>query len=120
MQELGVDYIPMAGLAKENEELYIPGSSDAILLPKSSHGLHLLQHLRDEAHRFAVGYHRKLHKRKTMKSSLDDIPGIGRKRKSALLRQFGSVRGLKQASVEEIAAADGMNAALAKKVMESL
>jgi excinuclease ABC subunit C len=112
--------IPLAGLAKENEEIFLPGRKDPVVLPRSSPGLQLLQRLRDEAHRFAVGYFTTLHRRKTFTSVLDGIPGVGPRRKSALLRQFGSVQRMREASVEELAAATGMNREQAAKVKECL
>jgi len=120
MNEVGVGSVPVASLAKENEEVFTPHKKEAIVLPSSSPGLQLLQRLRDEAHRFALGYHQKVRKKATFSSSLDTIPGIGPKRKRALLKHFGSVRVIREASVEEIAAARGMTLSLAKKVKELL
>jgi len=118
--ESGVKSVPAASLAKENEEIFIPRRSEPIILPRSSPGLQLLQRLRDEAHRFAIGYYQKVHKRETFTSVLDTIPGIGSKRKRALLKQFGSVRGIRQASEEELAATKGMTQSLARRVKEYL
>jgi excinuclease ABC subunit C len=112
--------LPILGLAKENEEIFLPGRKDPLILPKSSAGLQLLQRLRDEAHRFAVGYFTTLHRRKTFTSALDSIPGIGPRRKSALLRQFGSVQRIRDASKEELAAATGMSGEQAAKIKEYL
>ena len=120
MRESGVDSVPVAGLAKENEEIFIPRKTEPIILPRSSPGLQLLQRLRDEAHRFALGYHKKVHKREIFASALDTIPGIGPRRKRALLKRFGSVRGIREASEQELAAIGGMNQALAEKVKEYL
>ena len=120
MQEIGAGSVPTASLAKENEEIFIPKKPEPIILPKSSPGLQLLQRLRDEAHRFALGYHQRVHKRETFASALDNIPGIGPKRKRALLRQFGSLKAIKEASVEELATARGMTQSLAKKIKEYL
>ena len=120
MQEAGVTSVPVASLAKENEEIFLPHRKEPVVLPPTSPGLQLLQRLRDEAHRFAIGYHRKVRRRQTFDSSLDAIPGIGPKRKRALLRQFGSVRGIREASVEELANAKGMSRGLATKVKELL
>ena len=99
-----IDCPPMKviGLAKKQEEIFIPGESESILLDRHSVALRLLQAVRDEAHRFAVGYHRKLRLRRLQESLLDDIPGIGEKRKQLILQHFGSVRQLRQASVDEI------------------
>jgi len=120
MSQAGASSVPTASLAKENEEIFIPLSSQPIILPRSSQGLQLLQRLRDEAHRFALGYHQKIHKRETFASSLDTIPGIGPKRKRSLLKQFGSVRAIREAPIEELAATAGMSQSLAKKIKEHL
>jgi len=109
MQEAGAEFIPAASLAKENEEVFLPQQAKAIALPRSSPGLQLLQRIRDEAHRFALSYHRRIRTRNTFASSLDTIPGIGPKRKRALLKRFGSVQAIREASTEELAAASGMN-----------
>jgi len=111
---------PLASLAKENEEIFLPGRKDPVVLPRSSPGLQLLQRLRDEAHRFAIGYFTSVHRRQTFASVLDAIPGIGPRRKSALLRQFGSVSRIREASVEELAAAAGMSRDQASRVKEQL
>jgi excinuclease ABC subunit C len=117
LQELHID-IPTVGLAKENEELFIPGSPDPVILPRSSQGLYLVQRVRDEAHRFGITYHRKLRSDRTFKSVLDEIPGIGPKRKQALMKHFGSVRAISAASLEELADLDGMTRDAAEKVKE--
>ena len=118
--ESGVKSVPTASLAKENEEIFVPRKTEPIILPRSSPGLQLLQRLRDEAHRFAIGYYQKVHKRETFASVLDTILGIGPRRKRALLKQFGSVQGIRQASEEELAATKGMNQSLARRVRENL
>ena len=120
MQQMGVDFVPTASLAKENEEIFIPQKSEPIVLAKSSPGLQLLQRLRDEAHRFALGYHQRIRKREIFASALDTIPGIGPKRKRALLRQFGSVKAMREATVEELAAARGITQSLARKIKKYL
>ena len=117
LQELHID-IPTVGLAKENEEIFTPGSPDPIILPRSSQGLYLVQRIRDEAHRFGITYHRKLRSDRTFKSVLDEIPGIGPKRKQALMKHFGSVRAMSAASIEDLAALDGMTRDAAEKVKE--
>ncbi len=117
LQELHVE-VPTVGLAKENEEIFIPGSSEPICLPRSSQGLYLVQRIRDEAHRFGITYHRKLRSDRTFKSVLDEIPGIGPKRKQALMKHFGSVRAMSAASIEELASLDGMTRDAAEKVKE--
>jgi excinuclease ABC subunit C len=120
MEEMGGGSVPIASLAKENEEIFIPQKSEPIILPRSSPGLQLLQRLRDEAHRFALGYHQRVHKREAFASVLDTIPGVGPKRKRALLRQFGSVRAIKEAPVGELATARGITESLARKIKEYL
>ncbi|HEX4204117.1 MAG TPA: excinuclease ABC subunit UvrC [Ktedonobacteraceae bacterium] len=126
MNELQLE-IPTIGVAKEEgshtkmataEEIYVPGSPDPIILPRNSQGLYLLQRIRDEAHRFSITYHRKLRSNRTFKSVLDEIPGIGPKRKKALLRHYGSVRAISAASIEELTELDGMTHDAAEKVKE--
>ncbi|MFH1639941.1 MAG: helix-hairpin-helix domain-containing protein, partial [Chloroflexota bacterium] len=112
--------VPIASLAKENEEIFIPHRKEPILLNRSSPGLQLLQRLRDEAHRFAIGYYTNVHRRETFSSALDGIPGIGPKRKRTLLRQFGSVGAIKEASVAELAAATGTSESQAERIKEYL
>ncbi len=116
MGKAGVDSVPVASLAKENEEVFIPRQPEPITLPRSSPGLQLLQRLRDEAHRFALGYHRKMRRKESIVSILDSVPGIGPKRKRALLRQFGSVQGIRDAPEEELAATKGITKSLTKKI----
>jgi len=120
MNELGFQSVPVASLAKENEEIFIPGKSEAVILDRSSSGLRLLQRVRDEAHRFAITYHRKVHKRQSFASALDVIPGIGPSRKRALLKQFGSVQAIRDAGEDELASINGITISLAKKVKEHL
>ena len=114
--ELGINDIPLASLAKENEELFIPMMTEGILLPRNSQGLYLVQRARDEAHRFAITYHRERRSKKSVQSGLDLVPGIGPKRKRMLIRRFGSLRGVSNASVEEIAAVPGMTLSLARSI----
>jgi excinuclease ABC subunit C len=120
MKELGLDSIPAASLAKEKEEVFIPGKSEPLDIPQTSAALYLLQRIRDEAHRFALGYHQRLRHKEGIASVLDSIPGIGPKRKKALLKKFGSARGIKEASIEELARVAGMTSKLAEKVKECL
>ncbi|MCK4403244.1 MAG: excinuclease ABC subunit UvrC, partial [Dehalococcoidia bacterium] len=101
-QGLGVDSIPMASLAKENEDVFIPGESAPVNIPKGSPTLHILQRARDEAHRFAISYHQKLRSKRSTASILDDIPGIGPKRKRALLKKFGSIEAIREASINQL------------------
>lgn len=120
LREIGAGFIPTASLAKENEELFIPHRPEPVTLPRSSPGLQMLQRLRDEAHRFALGYHQRLHKKETFASAFDTIPGIGPVRRRALLKQFGSIQAIREASLEELAAARGMTRRLAQKIKEYL
>jgi excinuclease ABC subunit C len=108
--------IPVIGLAKRLEEVYLPGQPEPLLIPRGSEALFVLQHVRDEAHRFAVAYHRQKRERRALASPLDDVPGIGPARKRALLRRFGSLARLARASREEIAATPGVGPALAAEV----
>ncbi len=119
LREIGSN-VPIASLAKENEAIFIPQKAKPVILPPSSPGLKLLQRLRDEAHRFAVSYHTKLRKRATFTSALDTIPGIGPKRKRALLKQFGSIRAIREASAAELAATTGISPSQAKRIKEHL
>jgi excinuclease ABC subunit C len=112
--------IPIAALAKEREELFVPNRPDPIVLPRTAQGLYLVQRIRDEAHRFAVTYHQKVRSRRAVRSILDDIAGVGPARKRALLRKFGSVRAMQEAPVEELAAVGGVGAALAERIKLAL
>ena len=120
LRQLEIYDLPVVGLAKRLEEIFVPGESEPILLPRASASLRLLQVLRDEAHRFAVTHHRKLRTKRTIASGLDDIPGIGPKRRQALLREFGSVRQLREADPEQIAAVKGVSLKLANQLKEHL
>ena len=119
--------IPAIGVAKEEgshtkmntaEQIFIPGSSDPIILPRTSQALYLIQRIRDEAHRFSITYHRKVRSDRTFKSVLDEIPGIGPKRKQALMKHFGLIGAIGAASIDELAALDGMTHDAAEKVKE--
>jgi excinuclease ABC subunit C len=120
MRNLGVGQIPLAGLAKRFEELYVKDVSEPIVLDRTSQALYLVQRIRDEAHRFAITYHRGVRSKAGIQSALDSIQGIGPKRKKALLRKFGSVKGIREAGVEEVAATPGFTRALAEKVLSGL
>jgi excinuclease ABC subunit C len=120
MDDLALAAIPVVGLAKEREEIFIPGRADSILLPRGSQSLFLVQRIRDEAHRFAITYHRKLRGKSSLRSALDDLPGVGPKRKRALLLAFGSLRGIKAATVDELAAVPGMTRRTAQLVKDQL
>jgi excinuclease ABC subunit C len=119
LKEVG-NQVPVISLAKEKEEIFIPRRKTPIVLPRSSPGLQLLQRLRDEAHRFAISYFANVHRKKTFTSALDGIPGIGPRRKNALLRQFGSVQRIREASTEELVAATGMTHDQADRIKEYL
>ncbi|MEZ4624143.1 MAG: excinuclease ABC subunit UvrC [Thermomicrobiales bacterium] len=112
--------VPIAGLAKEQEEFFLPGQSESILLPRDSQALYLVQRVRDEAHRFAITYHRQKRSKATFQSRLDDIPGVGPKRKKAMLKAFGSLKGIREASIEDLAKVEGVNQTLAEQIKSSL
>ena len=116
LQRLGLHELPIIGLAKEYEEIYRPGRALPLVLPPDSGALRLLQRIRDEAHRFANTYHQLLMKKRIGESILDDCPGVSQNRKSLLLRKFGSVNRLRKASVEQIAATEGIGPKLAEEV----
>ncbi len=120
MRELGVHHIPTVGLAKRFEELFVPDEDEPVVLPRGSEALYLVQRVRDEAHRFAITFHRQVRAKSSIQSALDTIPGIGPKRKKALLRKFGSVKQIREAEVEEIASTLGFTRALAEKVKAEL
>ncbi len=120
LQELHIARIPVIALAKEKEEIFVPGYSQPVVLPDNSPALHFLQRARDEAHRFALGYHIVVRRKSSLASQLDDIPGIGNKRKRALLKQFGSVKGIKEASLEELMQVAGMTRGAAESIKECL
>ena len=114
------DIVPVVGLAKQEEEIFMPERSEPIRLPRTSQGLYLMQRVRDEAHRFAITYHRKVRSKQTIISLLDGVPGIGPKRRSALLKHFGSIEAIRTASVEELAAVPGMTRKAAEQLKGSL
>jgi excinuclease ABC subunit C len=117
---VGWDDQPIAALAKENEELFVPGRPLSILLPRDSQALFLVQRIRDEAHRFAVTFHRERRSKAAFKSQLDEIPGVGPKRRKALLKEFGSVRSIREASIDQLTAVSGISAALAQQIKTNL
>jgi excinuclease ABC subunit C len=119
LAELGLS-IPHVGLAKRLEEVYFPDRPDPLVIPRGSEALFVLQHIRDEAHRTAVAYHRTLREKRALHSPLDDIAGVGPTRKKALLRRFGSLSKIRAASVEEIAATPGVGPAVAATVHKQL
>ena len=119
-KSLGVTNIPVIGLAKEFEHVFIPQTPSPLILPRDSEALLLLQRIRDEAHRFAVNYHKKLRSKELEKSVLDKIPGVGNKRKIKLLKHFGDISNLEKASINDIAMVDGISRKLAIKIHEHL
>jgi excinuclease ABC subunit C len=120
LDELGLHDLPLAGLAKEREELFLPDRSDPILLAPTSSALYLVQRLRDEAHRFAITYHRTLRDRRTVRSAFDNLPGVGPKRKRELLKVFGSIKRVREAPIEQIASVPGISRALAERIKATL
>ena len=111
---------PLAGTAKEREELFLPDRAEPIVLPPTSQALYLVQRIRDEAHRFAITYHRSLRAKATTRSAFDELPGVGPKRRRALLRVFGSVKRVREAPVEQIAAVPGISRSLAERIKSTL
>jgi excinuclease ABC subunit C len=120
LAELGIDDVALVGLAKRLEEVWIPGKEFPVILPRASEGLYLLQRVRDEAHRFAITFHRQRRSKAMTASVLDDIPGLGDVRRKALLRHFGSVKRLKEASVDEIREVPGIGPALGATIHVTL
>jgi excinuclease ABC subunit C len=120
LDELGVDDVPVVGLAKRLEEVWLPGSDDPVILPRTSEGLYLLQRVRDEAHRFAITHHRARRSKSMVESVLDDVPGLGEVRRRVLLRHFGSLKKLRAASVDEIAALPGFGQRSAESIVAAL
>jgi excinuclease ABC subunit C len=120
LAELGIDDVALVGLAKRLEEVWVPGSEFPVILPRTSEGLYLLQRVRDEAHRFAITFHRQRRSKAMTASALDDIPGLGEVRRKALLRHFGSVKRLKEASVEQVREVPGIGPALAETIAVAL
>lgn len=120
LEDLGLDYIPTISLAEEFEEIYTLDDKEPLILPRGSGALHLLQRIRDEAHRFAISYHRSLRQKNTLHSVLEDIPEIGPKRRVALLRRFGSIEGIRAATLEELCSVEGMNRRAAQNIKDYL
>jgi len=120
LSELGITDIAVCGLAKRLEEVWLPGEDSPVIMPRSSEGLYLLQRVRDEAHRSAITYHRAKRAAAQRASELDALPGLGPARKAALLKSFGSVKRLREATAEQIAEVDGFGPRLAEKVAQAL
>lgn len=120
LRNLGLAELPTIGLAKQNEWVYLEDDPEPLILPRNSPALHLLQRVRDEAHRFGITFNRQLRGKRTFRSALDDVPGVGPARKKALIRAFGSVAGVRRATVDELAAVPGVSRALAERIAEQL
>jgi len=120
LEELGLNWIPALSLAKQAEEIYLPDRNEAIILSRRSEALKLLQRVRDEAHRFAITYHKTLRDKRTVSSGLDTIKGIGPKKKQALLKYFGSVKRIREAAAEELLQVPGITPQLAERIKEEL
>ena len=118
--ELGVTDVAVAGLAKRLEEIWLPGEVDPVILPRTSEGLYLLQRVRDEAHRFAITYHRQKRSARMTNSALDDVAGLGQTRRTALLKHFGSVHRIREASVAELTEVPGVGPSTARAVLAAL
>ena len=116
LSELGINDIALCGLAKRLEEVWLPGSSDPIILPRTSEGLYLLQRIRDEAHRFAITFHRSRRSKIMLESILDEVPQLGQARRAALLERFGSVAAIRKAQLDEIAATPGIGVKIASVI----
>ena len=119
LESLGLD-IPVCGLAKSDEEIFVPWDDTPVVLPSGSPSLYLIKQVRDESHRFAITFHRELRDKAMTVSVLDDVPGVGPKRKRALMRRFGSLRRMREASEEEIAQTPGVPDEVAAAVWQAL
>lgn len=120
LASIGLEHVQVVALAKREEEVFVPGRAEPVRLDRRDRALHVLQRIRNEAHRFAVRYNRKLRTRRTLKSDLSDIPGVGPKRQETLLRRFGSLRGVKEATIDEIARIPGFSEVLASRILTYL
>jgi excinuclease ABC subunit C len=120
LDELGIDDVAVCGLAKRLEEVWLPGDDQPVILPRTSEGLYLLQRVRDEAHRFAITYHRSKRSKSLKESALDRVPGLGPSRRQALLRHFGSVKRLRAATAAEICEVPGIGPSTAEAIVAAL
>src|SRR5207342_539043 len=120
LEDLGLEDISVASLAKKFEEVYVPGQPDPLRVPRDSEALYLLQQVRDEAHRFAITYHRQLRQKKMTKSALDEVPGLGPTRRSRLLKEFGSVKKLRERSLDELLAVPWLPEQVARSLFARL
>ncbi len=119
LRELDVD-VPIVGLAKENEEIFMPGRREPVILPRDAQALFLVQRIRDEAHRFAVTFHRQRRTKTEFRSALDELSGVGPRRKKALLKSFGSLKRIREASIDELCGVEGIGPALAQQIKTEL
>ncbi len=120
LTELGIDDIPVCGLAKRLEEVWLPDQEDPVILPRTSEGLYLLQRVRDEAHRFAITHHRSRRSKSMVESVLDDVPGLGEVRRKTLLKHFGSLKKLREAEVDQIATVPGIGPRTAQAIKDAV
>ncbi|MEV0825489.1 excinuclease ABC subunit UvrC [Nonomuraea rubra] len=120
LDELGIDEVSVCGLAKRLEEVWLPGDDQPVIMPRSSEGLYLLQRVRDEAHRFAITYHRSKRSKTVKESALDGVPGLGPARRQALLKHFGSVKKLREATAAEICEVPGIGPSIAEVIVSTL
>jgi excinuclease ABC subunit C len=120
LDELGIDDVPVCGLAKRLEEVWLPGEPDPVILPRTSEGLYLLQRVRDEAHRFAITHHRSRRSKSMVESLLDDVPGLGEVRRKTLIKHFGSLKKLRAATIEEIAQVPGIGVRTATAIAQAV
>ncbi len=120
LDELGIDDVPVAGLAKRLEEVWLPSQEDPVIMPRTSEGLYLLQRIRDEAHRFAITHHRSRRSKSMVESILDDVPGLGEVRRKTLIRHFGSLKKLRAATVDEIAEVPGIGSRTATAIADAV
>jgi len=120
LTELGIDDVSLVGLAKRLEEVWLPGQAHPVILPRSSEGLYLLQRVRDEAHRFAITFHRQRRSKSMTESLLDDVPGLGETRRKALLAKFGSLKRLRAASIDDVQEVPGIGRRTAESIVAAL
>ena len=120
LRELGITDVALCGLAKRLEEVWLPNNSEPIIFPRHSEALYLLQKLRDEAHRFAINFHRSKRSKVMLESLLDEVPGLGEIRRKSLLTHFGSVTALKAATVDELASVPGIGGKMAQTIVEQI
>jgi excinuclease ABC subunit C len=120
LDELGIDDVPVCGLAKRLEEVWLPGQEDPVILRRSSEGLYLLQRIRDEAHRFAITHHRSRRSKSMVESMLDEVPGLGEVRRKTLLKHFGSLKKLREATADDIARVPGIGVRTAGAIKEAV